>query len=65
MFGNVNLENTINLSLGASLLFYNIGLNRVLLNGTKLENCSKTNITLGSTMGAFTGCLYIYKALKH
>ena len=29
MFGNVNIENTINLSLGASLLFYNIGLNRV------------------------------------
>ena len=41
-----NIDNTINFTLGSTLLFFNIGLNKSLLNSNnnKIDKCSQMNL---------------------
>jgi hypothetical protein len=63
MFG-FTLDNIINVSVGATIMFYNIGVNQA-IDKLTLNKCSKTNLSIGTTFGAVTGFFYIYKAITN
>ena len=60
----ITIDSLINLSMGSSLLFYSIGLNHK-LQKEEMDKCSHLNLNIGTTMGAVSGALVIYKSIKH
>jgi len=65
MFSNINIDNSINLALGATFIFLNIGINKNLQSSDKIDKCSKLNLNIGSAMGTVTGLLYLYKGIRN
>ena len=66
MFCHLTSDNLINVTLGSSLVFFNMGVYKMSGYGALTDNkCANCNFKLASVMGSMTGVLMIYKGLKH
>lgn len=59
-----SLEKSLDITLGATLFFINLGMNSSLTNSNKLDRYTKVNIGLGTSMGVLSGLLIVYRGLR-